>query len=104
LFRAINNKDTYNQLRYELYGQQQLVLDSVDDTQSETEANVEGLLQTVLIVVSVVLGTLVVVLFAAFFIRTRRWVLQYVRNKGKAVSLQAWAGPQGSRRLRFPDF
>jgi len=24
--------------------------------------------------------------------------------KGKAVPLQAWTGPQGSRKLRFPDF
>jgi hypothetical protein len=22
----------------------------------------------------------------------------------KAVSLQAWSGPEGSRKLRFPDF
>ena len=27
--------------------------------------------------------------------------LQY---KGKAVMLQAWSGPEGSRKLRFPDF
>jgi hypothetical protein len=25
-------------------------------------------------------------------------------NKGKAIPLQAWTGPKGSRRLRFPDF
>jgi hypothetical protein len=24
--------------------------------------------------------------------------------KGKAVLLQAWSGPEGSRRLRFPEF
>ena len=24
--------------------------------------------------------------------------------KGKAVLLQAWSGPEGSRKLRFPDF
>jgi len=24
--------------------------------------------------------------------------------KGKAVPFQAWSGPEGSRRLRFPDF
>jgi hypothetical protein len=24
--------------------------------------------------------------------------------KGKAVSLQAWSGPDGYRKLRFPDF
>jgi hypothetical protein len=27
-----------------------------------------------------------------------------VGNKGKAVPLQAWSGPEGSRKLRFPDF
>jgi len=27
-----------------------------------------------------------------------------VKGKGKAVSLQAWSGPEGSRKLRFPDF
>jgi len=25
-------------------------------------------------------------------------------KKGKATPLQAWRGPEGSRRLRFPDF
>jgi len=24
--------------------------------------------------------------------------------KGKAVLLQAWTGPEGSRKIRFPDF
>jgi len=24
--------------------------------------------------------------------------------KGKAIPLQAWSGPEGSRKLRFPDF
>jgi len=32
----------------------------------------------------------------------------YVKSKGKgkskAVLLQAWTGPEGSRNLRFPDF
>jgi len=27
-----------------------------------------------------------------------------VEGKGKAVPLQAWSGPEGSRKLRFPDF
>jgi hypothetical protein len=26
------------------------------------------------------------------------------KGKGKAVPLQAWSGPKGSRKLRFPDF
>jgi len=27
-----------------------------------------------------------------------------VKGKGKAIPLQAWRGPEGSRRLRLPDF
>jgi hypothetical protein len=26
------------------------------------------------------------------------------KDKGKAFPLQAWSGPEGSRKLRFPDF
>ena len=26
------------------------------------------------------------------------------KGKGKPVPLQAWSGPEGSRKLRFPDF
>jgi len=25
-------------------------------------------------------------------------------GKGKSVPLEAWSGPEGSRKLRFPDF
>jgi hypothetical protein len=25
-------------------------------------------------------------------------------GRGKAIPLQAWTGPEGSRRLRLPDF
>jgi hypothetical protein len=28
----------------------------------------------------------------------------YVKGKGKAVPLEAWSGPEGSRKLRFPDY
>jgi len=31
-------------------------------------------------------------------------MINTVKGKGKAVSLQAWTGPEGSRRLRLPDF
>jgi hypothetical protein len=29
---------------------------------------------------------------------------QRSKKKGKAVPLQAWSGPEGSRKLRFSDF
>jgi len=32
------------------------------------------------------------------------WRGQKVKGKGKAVPLQAWTGPEGSRKLRLPDF
>ena len=28
----------------------------------------------------------------------------YIKVKCKSVPLQAWSGPEGSRKLRFPDF
>jgi len=31
-------------------------------------------------------------------------VLTFTAVKGRAVPLQAWTGPEGSRKLRFPDF
>jgi len=33
-----------------------------------------------------------------------RVTLHYGKGKGKAVPLQAWSGPEGSKKLRFPDF
>jgi len=30
--------------------------------------------------------------------------LKQFKVKGKAVPLQAWTGPEGSRKLRFPDY
>ena len=30
--------------------------------------------------------------------------LVHVLRKGKAAPLQAWSGPEGSRKLRFPNF
>ena len=29
---------------------------------------------------------------------------ELVNSKNNAVPLQAWSGPEGSRKLRFPDF
>jgi hypothetical protein len=28
----------------------------------------------------------------------------FTKGKGKAVPLQTWSGPEGSRKLRFPDY
>jgi hypothetical protein len=38
------------------------------------------------------------------FIYTRVFIYIYRYGKGKAVPLQAWSGPECSRKLRFPDF
>ena len=49
--------------------------------------------------------------FISCFVRTWNTVLpiqgKNIRNgngKGKSVPLQAWSGPEGSRKLSFPDF
>ena len=31
-------------------------------------------------------------------------VYYVIKGEGKATPLQAWTGPEGSRRLRLPDF
>jgi len=33
-----------------------------------------------------------------------RLVFLACKGKGKSVPLQAWTGPESSRKLRFPDF
>ena len=30
--------------------------------------------------------------------------INFLKGKGKSVPLQAWTGPEGSRKLRFPEF
>ena len=50
--------------------------------------------------------------FAWIHAPTARWLVfctcpcheYYLQLKGKSVSLQAWSSPEGSRKLRFPDF
>jgi len=37
-------------------------------------------------------------------IRRQLLVTSHLHCKGKGVPLQAWSGPEGSRKLRFPDF
>jgi len=41
--------------------------------------------------------TEILLIFISFFPEDRVY-------KGKSVPLQAWTGPEGSRKLRFPDF
>jgi len=31
-------------------------------------------------------------------------IINLISKKGKAIPLQAWTGPEGSKRLRLPDF
>ena len=35
---------------------------------------------------------------------SKHWEILDYANKGKAVQLQAWSGPEGSRKLRLPHF
>ena len=42
-------------------------------------------------------------LHVSSFVKYYQEIKQYVK-KGKAVPLQAWTGPEGSRKSRFPDF
>jgi hypothetical protein len=39
-----------------------------------------------------------------FLIKKSYLLEKLCKGKGKTVSLQAWSGPEGSRKLRFPDF
>jgi hypothetical protein len=39
-----------------------------------------------------------------FGLQVRHYVVITAKGKGKAVPLQARTGPEGSRRLRLPDF
>jgi hypothetical protein len=34
----------------------------------------------------------------------KNFLVHIVRKKVKAIPIQAWTGPEGSRRLRLPDF
>ena len=44
------------------------------------------------------------ILSAAVAIFRLTHCLEVVEVKGKAVPLQSWSGPEGSRNIRFPDF
>ena len=42
-------------------------------------------------------------LYVLFFLFWNSWMWAE-QVKGKAIPLQTWTGPEGSSRLRFPDF
>jgi len=44
------------------------------------------------------------VLCAEFYTEFYQHLNLNVQSKDKAISLQAWTGPEGSTRLMFPDF
>jgi len=37
-------------------------------------------------------------------VKTQQYCIIFGKGKGKAIPLQAWTGPEDSRRLRFPHF
>jgi len=37
-------------------------------------------------------------------LKMNTWMFETCKSKGKAVPLQAWSDPEGSRKLRFPGF
>jgi hypothetical protein len=39
-----------------------------------------------------------------YCIRNKYVNIKKKKGKGKAVPLQAWSGPDGPRKLRFPDY
>ena len=43
-------------------------------------------------------------IFVSFFVAVASFEPKVLQVKGKAVPLQAWSGPEGSRKLRFPDY
>ncbi|KAJ9575580.1 hypothetical protein L9F63_007514, partial [Diploptera punctata] len=66
----INAHATYTSL-INMLSDNRLHLVDIESPADKSTSNMEGILQTVLIAVTVVLGTLVIILFAAFFIKTR---------------------------------
>jgi len=43
------------------------------------------------------------IFYLDFFLMHEKLPATYLTCKGKAVPLQAWSGPEGSRKLRCPD-
>jgi len=43
-------------------------------------------------------------LTAILLVKFHPFLIRCLVKKGKAILLQAWSGPEGSRKLRFPDY
>jgi hypothetical protein len=54
--------------------------------------------------VSVVLTVRLAFKRMALRLESKMHILVYGKGKGKAVPVQAWSGPEGSRKLRFSDY
>jgi hypothetical protein len=62
-------------------------------------------LQTALMINVIILPTYVCAYVGKIIILINQYTRYEHKNiKGKAIPLQAWGGPEGSRRLRLPDF
>ena len=46
----------------------------------------------------------ITILQSIYLLKKRGKAIYIVKGKGKSVLLQVWSGPEGSRKLRFPDF
>ncbi|XP_049789609.1 cadherin-23-like [Schistocerca nitens] len=69
--RQFYEQDTFIQLQSRFWIELNLNLKSYQEVGSKDATNIEGILTIILIVVSAVLGTMVIVLFVAFFLRTK---------------------------------
>jgi hypothetical protein len=49
-------------------------------------------------------GWNILILLASYSQTDMMYTIAVCKGKGKAIPLQAWTDPEGSRRLRLPDF
>jgi len=74
---------------------------------AETEDGVNRICSCQVIMLGKISHSIKIIIYIYIY---RKLSISYVKrgyngsNKGKAVPLQAWSGPEGSRKLRFPDF
>jgi hypothetical protein len=48
--------------------------------------------------------SLLFLIYLLFHGQVRLGVMRKSKGKVKAIPLQSWSGPEGSRKLRFPDY